>query len=435
MTMLILRRPSLVLLLCAAPALAQGAPPSTTTESKAAAAAHFQAGVGLAQRGALSEAVGEFEAAYAASPHYSVLYNIAQTEVARGRFVQAVVAFERYLATGGKEVSSDRRQAVLELIARLKTNIGALQLEVAAPERTRVWLDGTELRGEELARPVALSAGSHSLISASSGSEPSEQQVLIQGQATTKARIAAAEEPNLRDASLVVTCSTPDVSVSLDGKLVGRTPIVRPLLVASGQRRVQFSRIGYVTRESVVQLSHEGSANVDCGVKVEVGLKPIHGGTLSIRSRPPLARAVVDGVAFAGNVIPVGRHELLVEDEGFVPYRRTLFINAGHNYELDLVLRPTPAKLQRDRRLRARRQTLAYVLGGSGAALLLAGGSLALWNQGRFEALANEQSSTRNPDPNRVVAIQRIDDLSIGLATVGAGLVVASLWSYLAGDE
>jgi hypothetical protein len=431
-----LRISLLAALLWGAPALAQETSVGeTTAEPQAAASVHFQAGIALAQRGELAAAVTEFEAAYAASPHYSVLYNIAQTEVARGRFVQAVAAFERYLATGELAIPLDRRKAVLGLIAEYEKNIGALQLEIAAPGKTRVWLDGVELRGSELTRPVALSAGRHSLLSTTGRSEPAAQEVTIKSQETTKARVGSDEVRLLAHASILITCGTPDVLVSIDTAVVGRTPIARPLVVASGQRRVRFSRAGYGTTERIVPLNLDGFAIVDCGMKVERALSPDVAGRLRVRTHPVLARATVDGVAFVGDALPAGRHELIVEHEGYVPHRALLSIEARHERQVDVALHPTPAKLRRDRRRRAGLQTLSYALGGGGAALLLAGGSLAWWNQGRFEALDQGRPNRGNPDPNRVIAIQRTDDVSIGLATVGIGLVIGGVWAYLAGDK
>jgi hypothetical protein len=317
-----IRRLLVVLLVCAAPAQAQEAPKATATdEQKAAASSHFQAGIALAQRGALAAAIGEFEAAYAASPHYSVLYNIAQTEVARGRFVQAVAAFERYLVTGDKEIADDRRKVVLDLIDRYKKNIGALELELTAPGRTRVWVDGNELRGDELTHPIALSAGPHSLIGSTGGSEPSVQEVVVRGQQTTKARIDSLE---------------------------------------------------------VASQTNPSAALADCRVKPERLPSRASAGAAQVQAPPPS---------------------------------------------------------QHEQRQRARQKTLAYALGGSGVAMVLAGGGLAWWNQGRFEALNQGQPNGGNPDPNRVVAIQRIDDLSMGLITVGTGLLIGGLWSYFAGEE
>src|SRR6478609_5613259 len=70
-------------------------------EGQHQARALFQAGLSHAQQGDLLTALAEFEEAYRAQPHFSVLYNIAQTRSALGRPVEANEAFRRYLSDGG----------------------------------------------------------------------------------------------------------------------------------------------------------------------------------------------------------------------------------------------------------------------------------------------------------------------------------------------
>src|SRR5689334_19745800 len=60
------------------------------------ARAHFERGYALAQQGAFEPAVAEFELAYAASPHFSVLFNLGQAYGASGRAVQAERTLLRY---------------------------------------------------------------------------------------------------------------------------------------------------------------------------------------------------------------------------------------------------------------------------------------------------------------------------------------------------
>src|SRR4051794_1081194 len=102
---------TLTLLAFAASAHAQ-TPPDATLQARA----HFQAGLARAEQGNLSAALVEFEAAYTISPHFSVLYNIGQARSTLGRPVEAVAAFERYLADGGQQITPSRRQEVEALL-------------------------------------------------------------------------------------------------------------------------------------------------------------------------------------------------------------------------------------------------------------------------------------------------------------------------------
>src|SRR6185503_7960525 len=104
-------------LVCARPVSAETTSAAPPTDAKAKARAHFDRGVVLASEGKLEAAIAEFEDAYEASPHYSVLFNLGQAQAARGHSVEALDAFRRYVADGGSAVSAARRELVQGLIA------------------------------------------------------------------------------------------------------------------------------------------------------------------------------------------------------------------------------------------------------------------------------------------------------------------------------
>ena len=64
---------------------------------RAVARQHFASGVALAKRRQFAEALSEFQRAYAAVPHFSVLYNIGQAQIALGQSGDAVATLQRYL--------------------------------------------------------------------------------------------------------------------------------------------------------------------------------------------------------------------------------------------------------------------------------------------------------------------------------------------------
>src|SRR5690242_21507082 len=87
-------------------------PAHADEDPRKVAAAHYQKGLELANRAQYQAALDEFNAAYAASPNFAVLYNIGQAEVAIGRPRRAIDSLERYLRDGGEQVPASRRQQV-----------------------------------------------------------------------------------------------------------------------------------------------------------------------------------------------------------------------------------------------------------------------------------------------------------------------------------
>jgi tetratricopeptide (TPR) repeat protein len=85
---------------------------------RAVARQHFAKGVALAKQRAYAKALNEFQQAYAAVPHFSVLYNIGQAEIALGQSAEAVATLQRYLDEGGAGVDAKRRAEVQAVIER-----------------------------------------------------------------------------------------------------------------------------------------------------------------------------------------------------------------------------------------------------------------------------------------------------------------------------
>ncbi|MBN1612787.1 MAG: PEGA domain-containing protein [Polyangiaceae bacterium] len=129
-------------------------------DAKTDAARHFEAGVSAFEHRRYAEAGEQFEAAYRAAPAYAVLFNIGQVNVILGRSVQAVAAFEKYLAEGGSAIPAGRRAQVEQELERQRARIGSLALEVE-PEGAQLRIDGRVIGQSPTPEPVRLASGRH----------------------------------------------------------------------------------------------------------------------------------------------------------------------------------------------------------------------------------------------------------------------------------
>lgn len=397
----------------------------TASPGRAEARQHFQAGLAHAERGALSAALDEFEAAFAAQPHYSVLYNIGQAHAALGHPVEAVAAFERYLSEGGAQVGEARRTEVESLLQLSRRQIGALKVRVAAPDRTRVWLDGRELSQAEQELPIRLAAGAHQLLHAGPSTPPQAQTLRVRASETTQVDIPAPPDVPLFGV-LLVHCEVPGVELTLDGVTRAKTPVSTPLELPAGSVRLRFTRLGYRPVERNVVVPARGRVNVDCEQRPELRLAPTLEAKLKLVLSPSDAEARIDGLPLTGAALPAGPHLLRVTREGFVAVEKPLDLRAGHTTELAFELKPTPATAERLRAATARRRNQAYALGGVGAALLLAGSGVYLWNSRRYD----EYHAAAEPNLERAISIQRADDLSLGLLIGGACFGAGGAWLF-----
>ncbi len=134
------RAPAVVLiLLCHSASAEPSAPASPASEplansdpsKRGAARQWFSTGVSLARAGRYAAAKALFLEAYAAEPHYLVLYNVARAELQLGELSGAVSTLRRFLSEGGAAVSPERRLAVQEQIKQIEAR-PALASEAAA---------------------------------------------------------------------------------------------------------------------------------------------------------------------------------------------------------------------------------------------------------------------------------------------------------------
>jgi hypothetical protein len=127
----------------------------------------------LLDQGALVEALGEFERAYALSPVYQVLYNIGGLNVRLDRFAQARRAYELYLKLGGPALSPERTREVRGHLDELSRKTATLTLTLNVPGAD-VHLDGTPVESTAVTGLI-LEPGEHVVRVSKPGFKPLEQ--------------------------------------------------------------------------------------------------------------------------------------------------------------------------------------------------------------------------------------------------------------------
>jgi hypothetical protein len=111
-------------------AVAQPAPSSQVSEE---ARKHFKAGVAFLQDpdGARYEdAYREFKEAYRISPSWKILGNLGLASLKLERNAEAIDAYEKYLAQGGKEIESNERAQVERDLSALKAASATVTVQV-----------------------------------------------------------------------------------------------------------------------------------------------------------------------------------------------------------------------------------------------------------------------------------------------------------------
>lgn len=358
-----------ILLLLAAEGVAMADP-----VPREAAREHYQRGVDLATQGAYQAALQEFRKAYETSPHFAVLYNIGQAQVALGRPIEAIDTLTRYLHDGQSQVPPSRRQEVEAQIALLESRLAELTVTTDRPG-VLIRVDEVEMGETPLLQPIRLGAGTHEVSATLDGAPVVVRSVKL-GEAERRtldlAPVPAPAAAAAPRGTLFVRCDRPEVQAYVDGKPIDLESAQHGIPVAPGDHRVGFAGPGQTWTEQGAMVTATDPALVACG-----------------EGAPAPAAAPVQ----------------------------------------EAVLREQLDGSQSS-------PTLAYVLGGAGVAV--GGGGLAhyLWNRGRYADwratnadLAGERGEPgyreRQIDNNRLAdSIDRASRVTVGL-TVASGALIA----------
>jgi hypothetical protein len=165
---------SLAVVVAAAAPAAAGDGPTTKREADR----HFKTGVKLFEESKYSEALAEFEQAYALASHPLVLYNLAATHRALSQYSQAVDFYNRFLTEGKgvvKPAQLAKGQRELDDLLRLIARVDVTTEPVGAT----VSVDGRAIGPTPLGQPLILGPGDHVVSATLEGHEPAERSVRV----------------------------------------------------------------------------------------------------------------------------------------------------------------------------------------------------------------------------------------------------------------
>ena len=143
------------------------------------ARAHFDRGVEYYAEGDFRAALVELTRAYTLQPTYKMLYNLGQVAFELRDYAGAEQYYRAYLTEGGDEIPAERTSEVKEELARLRSRVASLRIQLS--------LKGAEVRVDDkvISRaesvPVRVSAGQRRIVAEKSGYAPVSRVVDVSG--------------------------------------------------------------------------------------------------------------------------------------------------------------------------------------------------------------------------------------------------------------
>jgi tetratricopeptide (TPR) repeat protein len=237
------------LLLVVALASASAAPARAAVgDPREQAAAHYARGIDLAKQGLYEAALEQFNQAYATSPHFAVLYNIGQAQIALGRPLAAIEALASYLRDGADKVPLSRREQVQAQIALLEAKLGELTISTERPG-VAIRVDDRDIGRTPLFQPIRLAAGTHTITAtAPDGAQITRVVTLAEAERRRLELAFAGEAPGAAaPASTAPPTVTPAATPSNAAEILSSPSVTAASPDAPAARVVTLRRAAYVS--------------------------------------------------------------------------------------------------------------------------------------------------------------------------------------------
>jgi len=153
---------------------------AVTERADEEASIRFRRGLERFDDGDYALALVEFERAYQLAPNYKALYNIALVNMQLGRYASAYHSFAKYLHDGGAGISDERRREVNLSLESLSQRTATVEIstDVAGAD---VSLDGKSIETSELAGPILVDVGEHTLGASAPGHIAVARSIVLAG--------------------------------------------------------------------------------------------------------------------------------------------------------------------------------------------------------------------------------------------------------------
>jgi hypothetical protein len=288
-----------------------------------AARRHFQSATALYEAGDYELALTEFQAAYDAKPHPTVLRNVAATQERLRLYPEAIRTLERFLAEATGAALRTERTAIEAHLVGLRSLVGRVEVVLAEPGFA-IEVDGRATGTSPLPDPVEVPLGNRTVVARREGYEPESVQVRVEGGGTSRVEL----HPVARMARLTVDASAPHAVVSVDGA----PPMPAPWsnAVMHGRHDVRVTAPG--RRPSSLRVDLDPGAERSLVVQLEAGGPQ---GMLAIHVQPRAgARATVDGLPLelgrgATRTLEQGLHRVVVDGPDRATYEANLRVRAN----------------------------------------------------------------------------------------------------------
>lgn len=241
-----LRRVALGLAVCVASSVLA----SPASADSPAAAEEKRLGDAAFEGRLYAEALDHYRAAVAKGADARAFYNMARVLTFLGRYPEALVAYQKFLANAPSGILNDEQQkSLFKLIEEVKGKIAAVRLS-SDVTGARVLVRGTEVGTTPLPDALSVNAGTAKVEVIAEGYRPFEATLELAGGATVDvdAKLARVDFSG----TLVVTANVPGATILVDGVARGASPVT--VKVQQGPHNIVARAPDYLDQAATARL-------------------------------------------------------------------------------------------------------------------------------------------------------------------------------------
>ncbi|HPV03873.1 MAG TPA: PEGA domain-containing protein [Myxococcota bacterium] len=220
----------------------------------------------LYDSGQFSEAIVQFNAALAIYEHPVIYFNLAKAYEKLAEYSPAAEAYRQYLAltlktTGEPAPDQADTERTIELLKE-KAYLALPEVSIdSEPRGADVFIDGSEALNGQTPMKTHLPEGKHSVTLKMDGYEPVSREFEVRSREPVRFSFGLVKVRN--EGAILVKVNIRQARIHVDGRVVGATPLLEPLVVTPGRHQILIEREDYTSVSTVVDVKADETVEVE----------------------------------------------------------------------------------------------------------------------------------------------------------------------------
>lgn len=220
----------------------------------------------LYDSGQFAEAIVQFNNALALYEHPVIYFNLAKAYEKLAEYEPAAGAYRQYLTltlktTGEPAPDQADTERTIELLKE-KAYLALPEVSIDSdPRGADVFIDGSDVLNGQTPMKTHLPEGKHSVTLKMAGYEPISRDFDVRSREPVRFSFGLVKERN--EGGILVKVNIRQARIHLNGRVVGATPMLEPIVVTPGRHQILIEREDYTSVSTIVDVKADEVVEVE----------------------------------------------------------------------------------------------------------------------------------------------------------------------------